>query len=77
MKKLRKEPLVEGSLLNQLIDDVQRISNHFEYNYNETQTTNDQRKEMRDSIHVLFIKLKKYLELLLNDDEIQKFYSKG
>lgn len=77
VKKLRKEPLVEGSLLNQLIDDVQRISNHFEYNYNETQTTNDQRKEMRDSIHVLFIKLKKYLELLLNDDEIQKFYSKG
>ncbi|KAA1186907.1 motility associated factor glycosyltransferase family protein [Paenibacillus sp. B2(2019)] len=77
VKKLRKEPLVEGSLLNQLIDDVQRISNHFEYNYNETQTTNDQRKEMRDSIHVLFIKLKKYLELLLNDEEIQKFYSKG
>ncbi|WP_240344138.1 6-hydroxymethylpterin diphosphokinase MptE-like protein [Paenibacillus sp. SYP-B3998] len=77
VKKLRKEPLVEGALLNQLIDDVQRISNHFEYNFKVDQTTNDQRIEMRDNIHELFIKLKNYLDLLLNDNEIKKFYSKG
>ncbi|WP_289140219.1 motility associated factor glycosyltransferase family protein [uncultured Brevibacillus sp.] len=77
VKKIRKEPLVEGALINQLIDDVQRISNHFEYHLTEKQTTNEHRKEMRDLIHVLFTKLKDYLEILLHDEEIQKLYSKG
>lgn len=75
--KLREEPLVEGALLSQLVDDVQRISNHFEYHFdNNKATTNAQRVEMKEYIHGLFLKLKEYLELLLNNEELQKLYSK-
>lgn len=75
VKKLRTEPLIESAILNQLVDDVQRISNSFQYNF-EDQTNNKQRKEIRDNIYELFIKIKDYIKMIIEDSDIQKIYIK-